>query len=76
MVQPKNLSFEPDCQLLQGQANNKCWRNNLMELGPSLSGFPDTFASFPSLVCQTNVLKHYPGIETSTFGVAVGDANH
>jgi hypothetical protein len=32
---------------------SKYWRNNLVELGPSLSGF----ASFPRLVCQTNVLN-------------------
>jgi hypothetical protein len=28
-----------------------------VELGPSLSGFLDKFASFPRLVCQTNVLN-------------------
>jgi hypothetical protein len=58
------------------------WRNNLVELGSSLSGFLDKFVFFSEVVCQTNVLnpllhsKHYPGIEPSTFGVAVGDANH
>jgi hypothetical protein len=34
---------------------SKYWRNNLVELGPSFSGFLDKFASFPRLVCQTNV---------------------
>jgi hypothetical protein len=40
---------------------SKYWRvvhgNNLVELGPFLSGFPDKFASFSRLVCQTNVLN-------------------
>jgi hypothetical protein len=31
--------------------------NNLVELGPSLSGFLDKFVSFPRLVFQTNVLN-------------------
>jgi hypothetical protein len=65
---------------------SKYWRNNLVELGPSLSGFLDNFASFPRLVCQTNVINPLlrkgkipgitPGIEPSTFGVAVDNANH
>jgi hypothetical protein len=36
---------------------SKYWRDNPVELGPSLSGFLDKFASFPRLVCQTNVLN-------------------
>jgi hypothetical protein len=36
---------------------SKYWRNNLVELGPSLSGYLDKFASFPRLVCPTNVLN-------------------
>jgi hypothetical protein len=36
---------------------SKYWRNNLVKLGPSLSGFLDKFASFPRLVFQTNVLN-------------------
>jgi hypothetical protein len=35
----------------------KYWRNNLVELGPSISGFLDKFVSFPRLVCQTKVLN-------------------
>jgi hypothetical protein len=38
-------------------SSSKYWRNNPVELGPSLSGFLDKFASFPRLVCQTNVLN-------------------
>jgi hypothetical protein len=64
-------------------AKSKYWRNNLVELGPSISGFLDKFASFPRLVFQTNVLNHllHKGkiprrIESRTFGVAIGDANH
>jgi hypothetical protein len=41
----------------QKKAKSKYWRNNLVEIGPSISGFLDKFASFPWLVCQTNVLK-------------------
>jgi hypothetical protein len=41
-------------------APSKYWRNNPVELGPSLSGFLDKFASFPRLVCQTNVLNRKP----------------
>jgi hypothetical protein len=37
-------------------AKSKYWRNNLVELGPSLSGFLDKFAPFLRVVCQTNVL--------------------
>jgi hypothetical protein len=36
---------------------SKYWRNNLVELGSSLSVFLDILASFPRLVCQTNVLN-------------------
>jgi hypothetical protein len=65
-------------------AKSKYHHNNLVELGPSLSGFLDKFASFPRLVCPMSSTlfygrdksKHYPGIEPSTFGVAVGYANH
>jgi hypothetical protein len=85
-----SLSEDMKRPLLQKERNiiikRKYWRKNPVELGPSLSGFLDKFASFPRMVCQTNVLnpllrkgkisKHYPGIEPSTFGVAVGDANH
>jgi hypothetical protein len=38
-------------------SKSKYWRNNPVELGPSLSGYLDKFASFPRLVCQTNVLN-------------------
>jgi hypothetical protein len=37
---------------------SKYWRNNLVESGPSLSGFLDKFAFFPRLVCQANVFSH------------------
>jgi hypothetical protein len=37
--------------------SSKYWCNNLVELGPSLSGFLDKLASFPRLVSQTNVLS-------------------
>jgi hypothetical protein len=36
---------------------SKYWRNDPVELGPSLSGFLEKFASFTRLVCQTNVLN-------------------
>jgi hypothetical protein len=55
-------------------SKSKYWRNNLVELGPSLSGFLDKFASFLRLVCQTNVLN--PEIKPSTFRDTVGDAYH
>jgi hypothetical protein len=35
------------------QKKRKYWRNNLVKLGPSLSGLVNKFASFPRLVCQT-----------------------
>jgi hypothetical protein len=57
-------------------AKSKYWRNNLVELGPSLSGFLDKFAFFPRLVCQTNVLNPLLRKEALPFGVAVGDVNH
>jgi hypothetical protein len=47
-------------------------------------GFLDIFAPLPRLVCRINVLnailrfqifKHYPGIEPSTFEVAIGVDN-
>jgi hypothetical protein len=38
-------------------AKSKYWRNNLVEIAPSLSGFLDKFASYPRLVCQNNVLN-------------------
>jgi hypothetical protein len=40
-----------------GIVQSKYWCTNLVELGPSLSGFLDKYASFPGLVCQTNVLN-------------------
>jgi hypothetical protein len=65
---------------------SKYWHNNLLELGPFLSGFLDKFAFFPRFFCQTNVFnpvlrkgkksKHYLGIEPSTLGVADVNANH
>jgi hypothetical protein len=66
---------------------SKYWRNNLVELGPSLLVFLDKFASFPRLVCQTNgnVLNpllrkgKIPSITRKSnpaIGVAVGHANH
>jgi hypothetical protein len=39
------------------QAKSKYWRNNIVELGLSLSGFLDKFAPFPRFICPTNVLK-------------------
>jgi hypothetical protein len=38
-------------KILERTIQSKYWRYNLVELGPSLSGFLDKFASFPSLVC-------------------------
>jgi hypothetical protein len=52
---------------------NKYWRNNLLELGPSFSGFLDKLVSFPRLVYQTNVLNPFQalsGTEPYTSGVA------
>jgi hypothetical protein len=49
------LSIVKYCQ--RNKVASKYWRNNPVELGPSLSGFLDKFASFPRLVCQTNVLN-------------------
>jgi hypothetical protein len=63
---------------------SKYWRNNLVEAFPfgiskQICFFSDVGLSDqcpqPSLTEGKNS-KHYPGIEPSTFGVTVGDANH
>jgi hypothetical protein len=65
---------------------SKYWRNNYVELGPSLSGFLDIIFFFsevdlsdqcpqPSFTYGKNS-KHYLGIEPSTFRIAVGNANY
>jgi hypothetical protein len=59
---------------------SKYWRNNLVKLGISSQiFFFSKVGARPmssTLFTQGKKSKHYLGIEPSTFGVAVGDANH
>jgi hypothetical protein len=52
---PKLLTLNP--KSLGSSKQSKFWRNNHFQLGPSLSGFLDKFASFTRSVYQTNVLN-------------------
>jgi hypothetical protein len=57
MMSLKPRAFQKTQYETLAKKKSKYWRNNPVELGPSLSGFLDKFASFPRLVCQTNVLN-------------------
>jgi hypothetical protein len=64
------LDFGPHLKFLKLAKQSKYWRKNLVELGPFLS-FVRPMSS--TLFYLRENSKHYPGIEPSTFGVAVGD---